>query len=137
MNKLPLLAVLVATSISANAASSNPFKMPKKHFNKTKIALVSTDLTLRILDAYSTERALENPRNHEQTLPNFIVKSPTMMYSYSIGVVGVYSFISTELERHGHSKLSLAPYIVDIGVEAPTLHNFTLPKVELEKSKKF
>jgi hypothetical protein len=122
MNKF-LIALLLTTSAYGESLPD----APKPH-DYVEWSLIATDVTLRGLDAYSTRKVLTAPChcNHEDVLPDFISHSTGMMIGYSATVVGFDYLLSTELKKHGHNKLSKFVYVVDISVEAPTLHNFSL-----------
>jgi hypothetical protein len=100
---------------------------PKPHHDYVEWSLLATNTTLRLLDAYSTIRDNHCTCTTELILPPFISKHTAVMYTYSMTVVGVDWLLTRELKHHGHRKLARLPYIVDIGVELPALHNFALP----------
>jgi hypothetical protein len=95
--------------------------------DKTGLELFSDDVTLRMLDSASTLRADACTCNHENVLPAYLSYHAPAMYSYSAGIVGFDWLLAHELKQHGHSKLARLPYMIDIGIEAPSLHNFALP----------
>lgn len=100
---------------------------PHPHHDYMGWSLLASDGGLRLADAIGTNRALRCTCNHEDVLPDAIAHHPAAMYAYSGAVVGMDWYLARELKRHGHSKLARLPYIVDIGVELPTLSNFALP----------
>jgi hypothetical protein len=100
---------------------------PPRKVDGAQWSLLASDASLRLLDAASTLRADRYPWNHENVLPAYLSHHAPAMYGFSAGIVGFNWLVAHELKQHGHSKLARLPYMIDIGVEVPSLRNFALP----------
>jgi hypothetical protein len=119
--------MLLTLALLASIAPLPEAPRPQPKHDYAGWSLAASDAALRITDAYSTTRVLRCTCNHEIVLPDFISHHAPVMYGYSATVVGFNWLLAHELQRHGHNKLARLPYLLDIGIEAGALHNFTLP----------
>jgi hypothetical protein len=123
-----LASLFVFTALAhASVAPLPEAPKPQPHHDYLGISLLASEASLRTLDAYSTVRANRCTCNHETSLPQSWANHAPIMFGYSGGIVGVNWFVARELQRHGHNKLARIPYLIDIGREAPLMHNFALP----------
>ena len=125
--KLALALLALSTAAYASVAPLPEAPRPQPKHDYMGWSLLAGATTLRMLDAYSTERAHRCTCNEEVSLPKVIAYNPALMYSYSGAVVGMDWFIARELKRHGHTRLARIPYHVDMSIEVPNLKNFALP----------
>ena len=125
--KFAIALLALSTSAYASIAPLPEAPKPQPKHDYMGWSLLAGAATLRMLDAYSTERAHRCTCNEEVSLPKVIAYNPALMYSYSGAVVGVDWLIARELKRHGHAMLARIPYLVDMSIEVPNLRNFTLP----------
>jgi hypothetical protein len=119
--------MLLTLALLASIAPLPEAPKPQPKHDYIGWSLLASDASLRLLDAASTLRADACTCNHENVLPAYLSHHAPAMYGFSAGMVGFNWLIAHELKQHGHSKLARLPYMIDIGVEAPSLHNFALP----------
>lgn len=102
---------------------SQPFTRPDKLRNWLTIG----DLATRGLDAYSTDRML-NQGDKELYLPNAIATHPAAMTAYSEGIGLGNAMLSKYLDNHGHPTLAKLVPAIDMAYDLPlAIKNFTLP----------
>jgi hypothetical protein len=107
-----------------------------KKIDKTELELLGASLGVRILDTYSTNRALERGA-HELFLPDFISHHPPTMAAYGVSVVFVEYLGASYLTKHGHAKIAHVLTALDATQDGFwAMHNLTL-KAEGKKGVKW
>lgn len=101
-----------ATSFAQDAAKPTN---PHPFFTRTEIALVSTEVLARSVDAYTTNEIINNPCHcwHEANVPSF-TGTKAGSFAYSEGIAAVYIGASYALHRMHHDKLAKLVLAVDV-----------------------
>jgi len=94
---------------------------PAPHIDFAKWSLLTADVTIRSLDAYSTQRAARCACNREKVLPDFISKHGARQWAYSMLVPAFNYQAAQMLDRRGHHRWSKLVYAVDISLETPAV----------------
>jgi len=86
------------------------------------------DASARILDAYSTNKMLKTPTNHEKFLPDVIAHHEAALYGYGASVLFAEFIACRTMAKHHHEKLARRLPLIDASSVFPwALHNLTLP----------
>lgn len=81
--------------------------------DRTEWALLGASLSVRMLDAYSTRRAL-GQGDHEMFLPDFISHHTPAMFAYGGAVVASEYIAASWLTRHHHARLAKILTAIDV-----------------------
>lgn len=117
----------VAFIAADDAHTLRAFPFSRYGFDRLQWSLTAADFGVRAFDAYSTERSLRNPRNHEDILPDWISHVSGRAYAYSEIVAVANLYLSRELVRHHHTRLAKLVPALDIALDGEAaVHNMTL-----------
>lgn len=115
--------ILAITGTACAQLPDAPKPQPKP--NWVDRTLISSEITLRILDAQSTHRFENNPcacfHEMDPIAPNAKEWAPTIAFQAAAGAAVIVGY--KLLKRHGHPKLARALLIADIVDESIAVGN--------------
>ena len=108
--------------VNLPAPGGSQTKERKFALSKTSIGFLAAEATVRALDAHATNLGMKYGY-HEDNLSDSIAHNPGAMWTYSMGIAGLSTFLSWQLERHGHQYLARVMPTLDVSITLPAVLN--------------